>query len=57
MWLVVSRVLQHWHSGSTTLRVPEFYWASPGAVLLMHPEDAQKRGLRRVYDAGVAAPL
>ena len=36
-------VLEHWHSGSMTLRVPELYRALPGAVLLMHPEDAQAR--------------
>ena len=40
-------MLEHWHSGSMTLRVPELYRAFPGAVLFMHPEDAQKRGLHR----------
>ncbi len=47
LWLVTGRVLEHWHSGSMTLRVPELYRAFPGAVLFMHPEDAQARGLRR----------
>jgi nitrate reductase NapA len=47
MWLVTGRVLEHWHSGSMTLRVPELYRAFPGAVLYMHPEDAQAKGLRR----------
>ena len=47
LWLVTGRVLEHWHSGSMTLRVPELYKAFPGAVLFMHPEDAQKRGLHR----------
>jgi nitrate reductase NapA len=47
LWLVTGRVLEHWHSGSMTMRVPELYRAFSGAVLFMHPDDAQKRGLRR----------
>jgi nitrate reductase NapA len=47
LWLVTGRVLEHWHSGSMTLRVPELYRAFPSAVLFMHPEDAQRRGFRR----------
>jgi nitrate reductase (cytochrome) len=40
-------VLEHWHSGSMTMRVPELYRSFPSAVCFMHPDDAQKRGLRR----------
>ena len=47
LWLVTGRVLEHWHSGSMTMRVPELYAAFPGAVLFMHEDDAQKRNLRR----------
>jgi nitrate reductase NapA len=47
LWLVTGRVLEHWHSGSMTLRVPELYKAFPGAVCFMHPEDAAERDLRR----------
>jgi nitrate reductase NapA len=47
LWLVTGRVLEHWHSGSMTRRVPELYRAFPDAVLFMHPEDAKQRGLRR----------
>ena len=47
LWLVTGRVLEHWHSGSMTMRVPELYKAFPGAVLFMHPDDAAKRNLRR----------
>ena len=46
-WLVTGRVLEHWHSGSMTRRVPELYRAFPNAVCDMHPEDAQRLGLRR----------
>lgn len=47
LWLSTGRVLEHWHSGSMTQRVPELYKAMPDAVVYMHPEDAKKRGLRR----------
>src|SRR4029450_4185523 len=41
MWLSTGRVLEHWHSGSMTRRVPELYRAVPNAVCYMHPEDAR----------------
>ena len=47
MWLVTGRVLEHWHSGSMTMRVPELYKAMPMALVYMHPDDAKDRGLRR----------
>ncbi|WP_371188687.1 nitrate reductase catalytic subunit NapA [Thalassotalea maritima] len=47
MWLSTGRVLEHWHSGSMTQRVPELYKAVPDAVLYMHPDDAKERGMRR----------
>ena len=46
-WLVTGRVLEHWHSGSMTRRVPELYRAFPEAVCFMHPDDAAKLKLRR----------
>ncbi|MFC3550873.1 periplasmic nitrate reductase subunit alpha [Lysobacter cavernae] len=47
LWLVTGRVLEHWHSGSMTMRVPELYRAVPTAVVFMHPDDAKKRGFKR----------
>jgi len=47
LWLVTGRVLEHWHSGSMTRRVPELYRAFPNAVVYMHPDDAKARSLRR----------
>ncbi|EAR08707.1 nitrate reductase catalytic subunit NapA [Reinekea blandensis] len=47
LWLSTGRVLEHWHSGSMTQRVPELYKAVPDALCYMHPEDARERGLRR----------
>ncbi|NQD37244.1 periplasmic nitrate reductase subunit alpha [Permianibacter sp. IMCC34836] len=46
-WLCTGRVLEHWHSGSMTGRVPELYRAFPNAVCFMHPDDATALGLRR----------
>lgn len=47
LWLSTGRVLEHWHSGSMTQRVPELYKAMPDALVYMHPDDAKKRGMRR----------
>ena len=47
LWLSTGRVLEHWHSGSMTRRVPELHKAFPNAVVFMHPDDARKRKLRR----------
>ena len=47
LWLVTGRVLEHWHSGSMTRRVPELHRAVPNALLFMNPDDARKRGLKR----------
>ncbi|OGB45310.1 MAG: nitrate reductase catalytic subunit [Burkholderiales bacterium RIFCSPLOWO2_12_FULL_65_40] len=47
LWFSSGRVLEHWHTGSMTRRVPELYRAMPDAWLYMHPEDAKKRGLQR----------
>ncbi|HEY0835079.1 MAG TPA: periplasmic nitrate reductase subunit alpha [Azospirillum sp.] len=55
LWLVTGRVLEHWHSGSMTLRVPELYKAFPGAVVFMHPDDARERGLRRGSEVRVVS--
>ncbi|MAF96712.1 MAG: periplasmic nitrate reductase subunit alpha [Rhodospirillaceae bacterium] len=55
LWLVTGRVLEHWHSGSMTQRVPELYEAFPDAVVYMHPDDAQSRGLRRGSEVRVVS--
>jgi nitrate reductase NapA len=47
LWLCTGRVLEHWHSGSMTRRVPELHRAVPNAVLYMHPDDAAARGIKR----------
>ncbi len=47
LWLSTGRVLEHWHSGSMTQRVPELQRAVPDALVYVHPDDALKRGMRR----------
>ncbi|MCW8903025.1 nitrate reductase catalytic subunit NapA [Sedimenticola sp.] len=46
LWLCTGRVLEHWHSGSMTQRVPELHRAVPDAVVFMHKKDAKARRLR-----------
>ncbi|WP_267177757.1 nitrate reductase catalytic subunit NapA [Sneathiella aquimaris] len=55
LWLSTGRVLEHWHSGSMTQRVPELYKAFPDAVVFMHPKDAEKRKLRRGQEIKVVS--
>ncbi|OGG99965.1 MAG: nitrate reductase catalytic subunit [Candidatus Lambdaproteobacteria bacterium RIFOXYD1_FULL_56_27] len=45
LWLCTGRVIEHWHSGTMTRRVPELYQAVPNAEIFMHPKDASDRGL------------
>lgn len=47
LWLCTGRVLEHWHSGSMTRRVPSLHIAVPQAMLFMHPKDAEQRGLKQ----------
>ncbi len=47
LWLCTGRVLEHWHSGTMTMRVPELYRAVPEALVYLHPQDAEKQGLQQ----------
>ncbi len=55
LWMSTGRVLEHWHSGTMTRRVPELYRAVPDAVIYMHPDDAKSRGLRRGKNAKISS--
>ncbi len=46
-WLCTGRVLEHWHSGTMTMRVPELFRAVPEALCYMHPADAKKKGFKQ----------
>ncbi|MBK8477213.1 MAG: molybdopterin-dependent oxidoreductase [Opitutaceae bacterium] len=44
-WLCTGRVLEHWHTGTLTMRVPQLRNAMPNAYVEMNPEDAAAAGL------------
>ncbi|TKB50706.1 nitrate reductase catalytic subunit NapA [Ferrimonas aestuarii] len=56
LWLSTGRVLEHWHTGTMTNRVPELHKAQPNAKLYMHPEDATQRGLKRGDAVVISSP-
>lgn len=45
-WLTTGRVLEHWHTGTMTMRVPQLKAAMPHAYVEMHPDDAADQGLK-----------
>jgi nitrate reductase NapA len=45
-WLCTGRVLEHWHSGTMTRRVPSLYRAYPNATANLHPADAGRMNLK-----------
>ncbi len=47
LWLSTGRVLEHWHTGTMTRRVPELHRAVPTAQVFMNADDAKKLGLAR----------
>jgi nitrate reductase NapA len=44
-WLCTGRVLEHWHTGTLTRRVPELHRAVPRAFVELHPDDARDLGI------------
>ena len=55
LWLCTGRVIEHWHTGSMTQRVPELFKAMPDALVYMHPDDAKARKLRRGDEVKVSS--
>jgi nitrate reductase NapA len=45
-WLNTGRVLEHWHTGSLTRRIPTLHRAVPRAYVEIHREDARAIGIR-----------
>lgn len=45
-WFCTGRLLEHWHTGSMTRRVPELNRALPEALLDMHADDCKKLGIK-----------
>jgi nitrate reductase NapA len=44
-WLDTGRVVEHWHSGSMTRRIPVLHQAVPSAYVELHPADARRLGI------------
>ncbi|HET7343175.1 MAG TPA: molybdopterin-dependent oxidoreductase, partial [Methylomirabilota bacterium] len=44
-WLATGRVLEHWHSGTLTRRVPQLHRAVPAAPAWLNPDDARAAGI------------
>ncbi|MGM0434418.1 MAG: nitrate reductase catalytic subunit NapA [Pseudomonadota bacterium] len=55
MWLCTGRVLEHWHTGSMTRRVPELHQAVPDALVYMNFDDAREQGMRRGSEVRVVS--
>lgn len=45
-WLNTGRVIEHWHTGSMTRRVPVLHKAVPESYVEINPMDAKKLGVR-----------
>lgn len=45
-WLNTGRVVEHWHTGSMTRRIPVLHKAMPHAYVELHPETAKKMNIR-----------
>jgi nitrate reductase NapA len=41
-WLGTGRVVEHWHTGSMTMRIPVLHRAVPSAYVELHPDDAAR---------------
>lgn len=45
LWLCTGRVVEHWHSGTMTMRVPQLSGAMPNAYCEVNPDDAAAAGI------------
>lgn len=41
-WLCTGRVLEHWHTGTLTMRIPQLAGSMPQAYVEVHPDDARR---------------
>lgn len=44
-WLCTGRVVEHWHTGTMTMRIPPLRRAMPGAYVELNPADAKRLGI------------
>lgn len=45
LWLCTGRVLEHWHSGTMTMRIPQLRRAMPQAYIEINRQDATRLGI------------
>ncbi|MFH0822339.1 MAG: nitrate reductase [Pseudomonadota bacterium] len=45
-FLTTGRVIEQWHSGTMTMRVPEIARSQPNAYVEIHPKDAEQYGIK-----------
>ena len=45
-WLNTGRVVEHWHTGSMTRRIPVLHQAMPNAYVELHPNDAKRFNIK-----------
>ncbi len=45
LWLCTGRVIEHWHTGTMTMRVPQLRNAMPNNYVELNPEDARDAGI------------
>jgi len=55
-WLCTGRVLEHWHSGSMTRRVPQLHRAMPTAYVELHPDDADELNIAQGETVVIESP-
>ncbi len=46
-WLCTGRVIEHWHSGTMTMRVPQLRRSMPHAYVEIHPDDAAAANIKQ----------
>ena len=54
-WLNTGRVLEHWHTGSMTRRVPILHKAMPEAYVEINPDDAARMGITNGSDVKISS--
>ncbi|MBW2459420.1 MAG: molybdopterin-dependent oxidoreductase, partial [Deltaproteobacteria bacterium] len=45
-WLCTGRVLEHWHTATMTMRIPQLRTAMPESYVEVHPRDAHDLGIK-----------
>ncbi|TPV94153.1 MAG: nitrate reductase [Myxococcales bacterium FL481] len=46
LWLCTGRVIEHWHTGSMTMRIPQLQRSMPHAYVELNPKDAAAAGIQ-----------